>query len=134
MKSAYHKWYNVALQRRAERAALERRATALLKAAVRLPYATTDRRHTKPSAPPSPPPGTGVPHRYTLSDLPQRGYQQGAHAVLQPLSKAGLVDTRITAQVADFVYHKIYWWRYAKRRRLERHLNKDTAPRLTLKG
>jgi hypothetical protein len=60
----------------------------------------------------------------------RRGYQQGAHAVANPLIKAGLLDPEIQRAVKQFVYHRIFDWRYAKQRRLGRHLNKDSAPEL----
>jgi hypothetical protein len=62
----------------------------------------------------------------------RRGYQQGAHAVLDPLRKAKLLDHWTQRKLENFVYWKIFDWRYAKRRRLSRHICKDRAPTIDL--
>ncbi len=62
----------------------------------------------------------------------RRGFQQGAGAVYHALKKANLLSERLRERLSDFVYWKVYWWRFGKRRRLERNLCKDAAPRLEL--
>jgi hypothetical protein len=57
-----------------------------------------------------------------------RGYQQGAHAVLEAL-RAWETDPQVIKKVERFV-GTVGKWRYTNRRRLGRHLIKDAAPRL----
>jgi hypothetical protein len=63
----------------------------------------------------------------------RRGFQQGAHAVWSALEKGGKLDKRTIIQCVDFVYYTVFHWRYAKQRRLGRHLHRDAAPSFLLK-
>jgi hypothetical protein len=63
----------------------------------------------------------------------RRGVQHGAHFVLDPLLKAGLLDRATQRKLEKFVYLRIYNWRYAKHRRPRRHLAHDRPPQLELK-
>ena len=62
----------------------------------------------------------------------RRGLQQGAADVYHALEKAQLLDERTLKKLNHFVYWKLFWFRYAKRRRFCRHIVRDRPPRLEI--
>jgi hypothetical protein len=60
----------------------------------------------------------------------RRGFQQGAHEIVDTLRKAGVLDPAVESALHKFTYCTVADWRFTRRRRLRRHITKDRAPRL----
>jgi hypothetical protein len=58
----------------------------------------------------------------------RRGFQQGAHAVLDPLLKLGVLNEHVQWVLKSYVYITVANWRFSDRRRLKRHMIRDRAP------
>jgi len=63
----------------------------------------------------------------------RRGMQQGAHRVYHAIEEAGVLDEKTLRRIAHYYGIELFNWRYAKRRRLGRRLNRDCAPWLDLR-